>query len=108
MPAIEHHRPIAFELVDHKLQQAGFTVTRSPDGRSITVTGLCPGCGGSTTTTWDFGLPGYKGIFRRGALDAESPAGARTVCCDCGHAHTDRPADAWSLGCGAYWEVDLG
>lgn len=104
---IEHHRPIGFQLVDHR-RQDGFTVARSPDGDSVTVTGLCPSCGGRTTTTWDFGLPGDKGIFRRGSREQPAPTGTRTVCCDCGHAHPDRPDDAWSIGCGAYWEVDLG
>lgn len=107
MPDIEHHRLIPFGLVDHKLRTDGFTVVRSPDG-SITVTGLCPGCAGRTVTTWEFGLPGQKGVFRRVSGERQPPMGRRTVCCDCGHPHPERPADVWSLGCGAYWEVDLG
>lgn len=108
LPDIEHHRLITFGLVYHELRTEAFTVVRSPDDSSITVTGLCPGCGGRTVTAWDYGLPGQKGIFRRDSRERPALTGKRTVCCDCGHPHPDRPADVWSLGCGAYWEVDLG
>jgi hypothetical protein len=107
--AIEHHRAVEYRISDHALQTSGFTVTPSTDGRSIEVTGVCPGCGGKTTTTWDYGTGnGYKGLFpRRPAVVAVVPSGARTVCCDCGHAHPNRPDDAVFLGCGAYWQVQL-
>lgn len=60
-------------------------------------------------TTWTYGSGnGYKGWFapRRAADDTTDPL--RTVCCDCGHAHSNRPDSDPFLGCGAYWQVDLG
>jgi hypothetical protein len=99
---------VEYRVRDHSLQTDGFTVSRSDDGRRIDIAGICPSCGGSTATTWDFGTGnGYKGIFRRSTTESAVPAGARTVCCDCGYAHSNRPDDALFLGCGAYWQVDL-
>ncbi|GAB3154262.1 hypothetical protein GCM10027290_48440 [Micromonospora sonneratiae] len=108
-PRIEHHRPIEYQLTDHRLQDTGFTVSPSSDGRRIEVAGNCPGCGGHTTITWEYGLPyGHKGIFsRQNSAPTGKPTGARTVYCDCGHVHANRPPEAWDQGCGAYWQVEL-
>jgi len=106
---IDHHRAIEYTISDHHLQKSGFTVRQSDDDRRINVSGACPGCGGLTSTTWDYGTGnGYKGVFRR-ATNAPKvrPTGPRTVCCDCGHVHANRPDDAVFLGCGAYWQVEL-
>lgn len=107
-PGIEHHRAIEYALADMQLQD-GFTIAATPDERSLVVTGLCPACGGHTSTTWDYGIPqGYKGVLgRRSATPAARPTGVRTVYCDCGRTHANRPADAWDNGCGAYWQVPL-
>ena len=105
---IEHHRSVEYRVHDDGTQAASFTVTTSTDGRTIEVTGACPSCGGFTATTWSYGTGnGYKGVLRRQAARAAVPSGPRTVCCECGHAHESRPADAVFLGCGAYWQVDL-
>ncbi|MFG1754071.1 hypothetical protein [Streptosporangium sandarakinum] len=110
-PVIEHHRPVDYRLADHGLQREGFTVTALPDGRRVDVSGICPGCGGRVSVLWEYGNPGYKGIFpRRGKRedkDADRPVGARTVCCDCGYVHAERPDDSWDQGCGAFWQVEL-
>jgi hypothetical protein len=107
-PGIEHHRPIEYAYSDLRFQ-AGFTVSAAPDARAIVVSGACPACGGHTSTTWEYGSPqGYKGVFSRRAAPASAPpAGSRTVYCDCGRTHANRPADAWDNGCGAYWQVAL-
>jgi len=105
---IEHHRSVEYRVHDTGPRPAGFTVTTSADGRTIEVTGACPSCGGGTTTTWSYGTGnGYKGVLRRQAARAPAPSGPRTVCCECGHAHANRPAEAFFLGCGAHWQVDL-
>lgn len=102
--SIEHHRSTEYRVHDEGQQRLGFTVTASPDGRRIEVTGACPSCGGHTTTIWSYGTGnGYKGRRRGGS----APTKRRTVCCDCGHAHANRPADEVFAGCGAYWQVDL-
>ncbi|MDW5322523.1 hypothetical protein [Plantactinospora sp. KLBMP9567] len=108
-PRIEHHRPVEYRLADHRLQRDGFTVAPTADGRRIEVTGSCPGCGGHTTVLWEYGIPsGHKGFLgRSGARSIDRPVGARTVYCDCGHVHANRPAEAWDQGCGAYWQVEL-
>ncbi|WP_424530873.1 hypothetical protein ACOZ38_13725 [Sphaerisporangium viridialbum] len=118
---IERHRQVKYRLIDHGLRREGFTVSPADDGRRIDVVGLCPGCGGHISFSWEYGLPGYKGIFSRRGERAETertpdksagngtsgPVLARTVCCDCGHVHAERPADSWDQGCGAYWQVRL-
>jgi hypothetical protein len=106
-PPIEHHRAVDYRVLAHPLQSTGFTVTPSQDGRRIDVSGICPGCGGHTTMTWHYGTGnGYKGPVRR-AGRTPPPAGARTVCCDCGHSHANRPEQVNFLGCGSYWPVEL-
>lgn len=108
-PPIENHRTVEYRLADHRVQDSGFTITPSEDGRAITVSGACPGCGGQTTIIWEYGLGhGYKGIFSRKQEEApQPPAGERTVACDCGHQHANRPAETFDQGCGAYWQVKL-
>ena len=82
-----------------------FTVTRSPTGKGLTVTGPCPMCGGRTSTDFAYGIGGIKG-FRGGSrpLTIRSPV---TVYCECGHVHAERPAEAFDKGCGRYWMVDI-
>ena len=105
---VEHHRSVEYRVHDNGPQPAGFIVTTSADGRTIEVAGVCPSCGGGTTTTWSYGTGnGYKGVLRRQAARASAPRGARTVCYECGHLHANRPAEAVFLGCGAYWQVAL-
>lgn len=106
-PSIEHHRPVEYHVADHGLQQEGFTVTPGADGQRIHVAGICPGCGGRVSFSWEYGVPGYKGRFRRKSKSPDKPTGARTICCDCGYLHTDRPAESWDQGCGAHWQVEL-
>lgn len=103
-PQIEHHRSVHYRLQDHGLLP-GFTATPLPDGSGLHVTGICPGCGGRTTTNWYYGTGnGYKSFGRKKQPAAE-PADGRTVCCECGHGHKDRPADEPFQGCGAYGRV---
>jgi hypothetical protein len=104
----EHHRSIKYHIHDYALISEGFVVTPTPDGRRIEVTGICPSCGGRTATTWIYGSGnGYKGTFSFRKRPTVPVGGPRTICCDCGHAHADRPDDAVFLGCGAYWQVEL-
>lgn len=106
--SVEHHRAIDHDVRDYSLQVSGFHLTPEEGGRRIVVIGTCPGCGGRTTTTWDYGSGnGYKGILRGRRPTARSASATRTVCCDCGHGHASRPESAVFLGCGAYWQVEL-
>jgi hypothetical protein len=106
---VDHHRSIDFRQQDFHERSDAFTIVRRSDGRHIQVIGVCPGCGGSTTTTWSFGSGnGYKGLWRRTPRNDEPVDSYRTVCCDCGHGHPNRPESAPFLGCGAYWRVSLG
>jgi hypothetical protein len=102
----EHHRSVKYRIRDYALLTS-FRVTPLAGGRQIEVTGICPGCGGRTSTIWTYGSGNsYKGIIRR-SYSQSRPEGARTVCCDCGHSHADRSEDAVFLGCGAFWQVEL-
>lgn len=108
-PLMEHHRPVPYRLADHGTPP-GFVVTASADRRRFEVSGVCPGCGGRTSTVWEYGAPhGYKGwsfrLFQSAA--PEAPATSQTVTCECGHIHPDRPDSAWDQGCGAYWQVEF-
>ncbi|MFJ7218874.1 hypothetical protein [Amycolatopsis sp. NPDC098790] len=103
---IEHHRAISYQVKDYELQPE-FSTQRLVGGHGINVTGICPGCGGRTTTNWYYGTGnGYK-AFRRKKEPVTEPADGRTVCCDCGHGHADRPADEPFQGCGAHWRVKI-
>ncbi|UQU62520.1 hypothetical protein COUCH_26240 [Couchioplanes caeruleus] len=106
---VEHHRSVEYRPQDFQERSDDFRITRLDGGRRIEVDGVCPGCGGRTTTTWRYGSGnGYKGLFARRRV-ADPPADPlRTVCCDCGHGHPNRPDAVPFLGCGAYWRVDLG
>lgn len=84
-----------------------FTAAWRADGRTVTVAGPCPACGGRTATDFAPGIGGTKGIRETrsaAALELRSPL---TLYCECGHAHADRPADAIDKGCGRYWEANL-
>lgn len=107
-PLIEHHRPVPYRLADCGTPP-GFTVTASTDGRQFEVSGICPGCGGRTSTVWEYGTAGFKNWPRRSRPSAaiSRPTGPQTVTCECGHVHPDRPESAWDQGCGAFWQVEL-
>jgi len=105
---VEHHRSVKYRVHDYALLTACFRITPATDGRRIEVSGLCPSCGGRTATTWTYGSGNsYKGAFSLRKKPTKPVGGPRTICCDCGHAHADRPDDAVFLGCGAYWQVEL-
>ena len=107
-PLFDRHQPVDFVIAALDEVVPDFVVTPSEDGRRYDIMGQCPRCGGRTSTTWITGTgTGYKGLFhtRRGSL---SPADRRrSVFCECGHAHANRPDDAAFLGCGAHWYVEL-
>jgi hypothetical protein len=106
-PAIQHHRAVEYQRVEHPPQSAGFTVVPSENGRQIEVSGICAGCGGYTTTTWVYGIgSGYKG-WPRHTRPAAKPTGMKTIICDCGHTHANRPEEEPFHGCGSYWLVEL-
>jgi hypothetical protein len=100
----EHHRPIHFVEQEFGLQ-AGFVVTET--NHDLKITGICPGCGASTSMTFERGTPqGSKGFLRRISPPREKEKFV-TLYCQCGHVHTNRPADSPESGCGAYWPVEL-
>lgn len=105
---VEQHRPVEYRLMDFAVQEDGFVVSISPDG--VLVRGACPGCAGTTQTTWEYGLPGgHKGVFGRDRSEPTAPpTGLRTVYCECGFTHEHRPPEAWDVGCGAFWQVLIG
>ncbi|GLX93226.1 hypothetical protein [Herbidospora sp. NBRC 101105] len=112
---IEQHRSIEYRVADYGVQDDGFTVTVADE--RVEVTGICPGCGARTTFTWEHGLPGHKGVFSRlagrdapeakSARAVEDPERPRTVFCECGFTHAERPPEAWDRGCGGFWRVKL-
>jgi hypothetical protein len=105
--SIEHHRPIKFVEVEIPAD-ASFTVTTAADGRTLTVTGVCPACGGHTSTDFPYGIGGYgyKGLTRRANRQPDQLAVA-TILCECGHGHPGRPDGQPDLGCGRFWTMGL-
>jgi hypothetical protein len=101
---IENHRSVEYRLADHGLQSSGFTVTRSADGARYDITGTCPGCGARVVRQWAFGPPGSKGSREERRVPK---AGPRTITCDCGSVHAERPPENFDKGCGAFWQVIL-
>jgi hypothetical protein len=107
--ADQHKERVKFAEVEAAAQTAGqFTAQWSNGGRSVTIKGHCPACGGLTSTDFSMGIGGSKGV--RG-LDRPRPAilipSSVTIYCECGHAHDDRPPDAIDTGCGRFWAVHL-
>jgi hypothetical protein len=89
----------------------GFTSSALAEG--VTVTGICPQCGGETTMSFSYGYPRAGTLERRpvprgegGPPDqtAETPT---TLYCACGSTHAGRPESSEETGCGAYWTVYL-
>jgi hypothetical protein len=105
---IEHHRALDYaETAADRPADGRFTAEWSADGRNVIVSGPCPACDGQTATQFSVGIGGTKGL--RGVRDPatrELPSPV-TLLCECGHAHADRPADAFDRGCGRYWWVYL-
>ncbi|ROO88543.1 hypothetical protein EDD29_6214 [Actinocorallia herbida] len=99
---IEAHRGVEYRLFDHGLQPGGFTVTEVEGG--FDVAGVCPGCGALVRVRWSFGAVGTKGWGRQ---KSQVQSGPRTITCDCGHTHAERPPENWDKGCGAVWQVEL-
>jgi hypothetical protein len=87
-----------------------FTAAWATDGRTATVAGPCPACGGFTATEFSHGIcgsKGFRGVFRARAPRPQGLPSPLTLFCECGHAHTDRPPDALDKGCGRFWPVFL-
>ncbi|GGT38408.1 hypothetical protein ACFFV7_32360 [Nonomuraea spiralis] len=106
MADIESHKAIDYQVDDRGLQDSGFAVTPAPAG-DLEVSGTCPACLGKTASPWVYGIAGTKGVFKREKQEKPKPTGPRTVYCECGYMHPNRPETAWDLGCGAYWQVRL-
>jgi hypothetical protein len=104
---IDHHRPIKFIEVEIPAD-ASFTVITAADGRTLTVSGTCPACGGRTIADVPYGIGGYgyKGLKRRGIRRSDHPEKA-TIMCECGYTHPGRPDAQPDLGCGRFWTIDL-
>jgi hypothetical protein len=104
----QHKERLKFAEVAASAQTDGqFTAQWANDGRSVTIEGRCPACGGLTSTQFPFGIggsKGYRGPSKPRPAILPSPV---TIYCECGHAHDDRPPDAIDTGCGRYWAVHL-
>lgn len=83
-----------------------FKAEWAPGGRTVTVSGPCPACGGRTATEFSPGIGGSKG-FRRPAPHPQRLPSPVTLFCECGYAHADRPPGALDKGCGRFWLVVL-
>jgi hypothetical protein len=103
----KHNNSLAYVEAEAESSADGqFTATWAPEGRSVTVAGHCPACGGRTATQFSLGIGGSKGI-RTSAQGTQTLPTPVTIFCECGHAHADRPQDALDRGCGRFWLVFL-
>jgi hypothetical protein len=101
----KHNNSLAYAETELDSPAEGqFAVTWAPDGRTVTIWGPCPACGGRTATKYSPGIGGSKG-FRGRAPRPPYLLSPVTLYCECGHAHTDRPPDAPDKGCGRFWPV---
>jgi hypothetical protein len=106
--SIDRHKAVTYVETEADAQQAGqFTVTWTPDGRSVTVKGHCPACGGTTSTEFSPGIAGSKGGYRGVSRRPQKLPSPVTLYCECGHVHGERPPDALDRGCGRFWPVYL-
>lgn len=103
----KHKNSLAYVETEANSSTNGqFKAVWAPNGRSVIVSGPCPACGGRTATEFSPGIAGTKG-FRRPEPRSRTLPSPVTIFCECGHAHADRPADAWDKGCGRFWRVFL-
>lgn len=97
----EHDMELPFAEVDCG-DGSGFEIEHGPN--SMTISGDCPRCGGTTSMSFPRTGPERetKSLWpdRRGA-----PPKKTAVYCACGTQHPKRPADSTETGCGAYWDV---
>ncbi|KQX48135.1 hypothetical protein ASE09_14510 [Streptomyces sp. Root66D1] len=87
-----------------------FTQRVAPDGRTVSVAGVCPRCAGGTVSEYAYGMPGAgtkaPWPFRsRGSEGVPDVVGSEVLFCECGHPHPSMPPDAVFVGCGADWRV---
>ena len=103
----KHDNSLVYVETEADSQADGqFRVAWAPSGRTATVSGPCPACGGRTATEFTPGIGGSKG-FRSAAPQPLGLPSSVTIFCECGHGHTDRPPDALDKGCGRFWLVYL-
>ncbi|MGW4227636.1 hypothetical protein ACWEG1_29745 [Streptomyces bauhiniae] len=77
---------------------------------TVTVTGPCPRCHGTSRTEFPLGVVGSKGMpwkrdkpltpEKRSAVVADE-----VLYCECGFGHPELPEGALFVGCGAYWRI---
>lgn len=105
---IDHHKAVKYvEAQADPTASGSFTAAWAVGGKSVTVAGHCPACGGRTTAEFWPGIVGSKAIrvtSRHTTYALPSPV---TLFCECGHVHDQRPADALDKGCGRFWLVYL-
>ena len=105
---IDQHESLDFVETEEQVPPGErFTVTWAPGGRRVTVSGHCPACHGRTSTEFSPGIGGTKGFLRPAEPCPVVLPSPVTLLCECGHAHDNRPAEAFERGCGRYWPVYL-
>lgn len=105
---IDQHKTVKYIEVEAAAPATGqFTAAWAAGGRSVTVSGHCPACGGRTATEFSPGIVGSKGLRRPGRLATYVLPSPVTLYCECGHTHDERPTDALDKGCGRFWPVHL-
>jgi len=103
----KHDNSLAYVETEANSQADGqFKAAWAPSGKTVTVSGPCPACGGRTATEFSPGIGSSKG-FRRPAPRSQGLPSPVTIFCECGHAHADRPPGALDKGCGRFWLVFL-
>jgi hypothetical protein len=104
---VQHTSSVKYAEEEVTAPDGSFSSKRITDeagrDKGLTIAGPCPKCGGRTAADFSYGIGGTKG-FRSGDRARPIPSPV-TMYCECGHAHDDRPADAFDTGCGRYWDV---
>ncbi|MFJ7961235.1 hypothetical protein ACIQ62_33575 [Streptomyces sp. NPDC096319] len=109
-PTAPHDAELPYAETSLGELRLSFAQRIAEDGRTVSVTGVCPRCSGRTVSRYAYGMPGVgtKGPW---PFRARRPEGVPDVVggevhfCECGHPHPSMPSDAAFVGCGASWRV---
>ncbi|MGA5731430.1 hypothetical protein ACPCI1_22650 [Streptomyces seoulensis] len=104
-----HNLDLSYAQLDFGIRdESEFRLTS--ESSTVTVTGRCPRCHGTSATEFPLGVVGSKGLpwKRDKALPPEKRSAVvadEVLYCECGFGHDGLPEGTLFVGCGAYWRL---